>query len=182
MTFPAGAQTETLRAVLNGKDVTSRFSETGCPQGKDVCETGTLSEADGLRAGKNVLFATVKKENGSMASSRLRFAGSDRATGAFRAAVHSAAQRSAVGASNGITASFFIPPTVAVKTLTPGGWNGSTPWIAVGDEQLPAPAILLAQVAKSTLSSYSIARRSKKSRARRNAKQMLKVSVHTSRP
>lgn len=138
LTFPAGTRIDSLRAVLNGKDVSSSFSPTECAKAGGVCATGTLTEADGLRAGKNVLFATVKKEDGAMASSRLRFAGSTIATGAVRVAADSTARRSAVGAGNGITASFFTPPTVAVKTLTPGGWNGSSPWIAIGDEQLPS--------------------------------------------
>ena len=74
LTFPAGTQVDTLRAVLNGKDVSSRFTATECATSGYVCATGSLSDADGVRAGKNVLFATVKKEDGTMASSRLRFA------------------------------------------------------------------------------------------------------------
>ena len=139
LTFPAGTQVDTLRAVLNGKDVSSRFTATECATSGYVCATGSLSDADGVRAGKNVLFATVKKEDGTMASSRLRFAGSSSQSGnALRAAVSSTARPNAVAPSNGIGDTFFTPPAVAVKTLTPGGWNGNTPWIAVGNEQLPS--------------------------------------------
>ncbi len=139
LTFPAGTQADTLRAVLNGKDVSSRFTPTDCASSGYVCATGSLSAADGVRAGKNVLFATVKKENGTMASSRLRFAGSSPQTGSvLRAAVSSTARANAVAPSNGIADTFFTPPTVAVQTLTPGGWNGNTPWISVGNEQLPS--------------------------------------------
>ncbi len=139
LTFPAGTQTDTLKAMLNGKDVTSRFTPTDCAASDYVCASGSLSEADGMRAGKNVLSAVVKKEAGAMASSRLRFAGSSaQAGGALRAPFSSAARANAVAPSNGISDTFFTPPTVAVKTLTPGGWNGSTPWIAIGNQQLPS--------------------------------------------
>ena len=111
-----------------------------CAKSGYLCATGSLSEADGVRAGKNVLFATVRKEDGTLASSRLRFAGSTSAAStSTRASAMSSARPAAVAPSNGIADTFFTPPTVKVTTLTPGGWNGNVPWISVGNEQLPGP-------------------------------------------
>ena len=58
LNMPSDTKTETLKIVLNGKDVTSRFNTTSCAAA--LCETGTLSSADGLRAGKNVLYVVAK--------------------------------------------------------------------------------------------------------------------------
>jgi hypothetical protein len=56
--MPAETRPETIQVVLNGKDVTRKFSEASCSEG--VCESGTLSAADGLRSQKNILYAIGK--------------------------------------------------------------------------------------------------------------------------
>src|SRR5208283_3523299 len=73
ITMPAEVQAGTVQVILNGKEITSKFSETMCSG--EVCETGTLSSTDGLLQGKNVLYAVAKNSDGSLASSRLRFDG-----------------------------------------------------------------------------------------------------------
>src|SRR5271156_6323253 len=73
LNMPPEAQAGTLKVVLNGKDVSDRFDPTSCENA--VCTTGTLSSSDGLRPGKNVLYAVAKSEGGKVVSSRLRFAG-----------------------------------------------------------------------------------------------------------
>ena len=75
LTLPSGTDTGTLKIVLNGKNVTSRFSATSCNGG--VCEQGALSSEDGLRESKNVLYAVAKKSDGTLTSSRLRFLGKE---------------------------------------------------------------------------------------------------------
>ncbi len=114
-----------------GKDVTSQFSETSCSAG--VCETGTLSSSDGLRAGKNVLYAVSKKSDGTFASSRLRFAGDE----VWDATSPAASSQSLTAQQTPAfpTASSFIPPAVAFTTLNPGGFNGANPWIRIGAQQ-----------------------------------------------
>jgi len=137
--MPADTRPGTIQVVLNGKDVTSKFSETSCSEG--VCETGTLSSADGLRSQKNVLYAIGRKSDGTLASSRLRFNGKPSTVqAASRSQVVSkvstkAQVAQAVGNSAADTG--FLPSAVTFKTLTPGGWNGSGPWIQIGTEQLP---------------------------------------------
>jgi hypothetical protein len=124
LTFPAGTEEETLKVVLNGKDVSSRFVDSECgSRGRKVCATGTLTAPDGLRPGKNVLYAVARKEDGSVASSRLRFPGNTRKL------------RGTDGGS--VADTNFLPPTVSFNTRTTGGWNGQDPWIQVGNELLP---------------------------------------------
>lgn len=138
ISMPAETRTETIQVVLNGKDVTSKFHETTCSEG--VCESGTLSSADGLRSQKNVLYAIGRKSDGTLASSRLRFDGQSPV-----AAVAPHSQALAAGlrkaqisgtVSNSAADTSFLP-SIIFKTLTPGGWNGSSPWIQIGTEQLP---------------------------------------------
>ena len=131
ISMPVETRPETIQVVLNGKDVTSQFSQTFCSAG--ICETGTLSSSNGLRAGKNVLYAISKKSDGTFASSRLRFAGDE-----IRAAISPAASSQSLAAQQTPafpTASNFIPPAVAFTTLNPGGYNGANPWIRIGTQQ-----------------------------------------------
>jgi hypothetical protein len=130
LTLPSGTDTGTLKIVLNGKDVTSRFSEASC--GSGVCEEGTLSSADRLRNGKNVLYAVAKKSDGTLASSRLRFTGSEsRATIESEAAIVQAVPQATPQFP---TASDFLPPTIALSTIPAGGAQPGQPWIQLGTQ------------------------------------------------
>ncbi len=131
LSLPAGTQTETIKVVLNGEDVSLRFSETSCSGA--VCETGTLSSADGMRSGKNVLYATAKKSDGTLASSRLRFAGDE--TPLAKPSAAASGRLSAQVTPAYPTASNFLPPAVAFNTISPGGSNGGGPWIRIGTQQ-----------------------------------------------
>ncbi|MEI9977666.1 MAG: Ig-like domain-containing protein [Edaphobacter sp.] len=128
LNMPSDTKTETLKIVLNGKDVTSRFSTTSCAAA--ICETGTLSSADGLRAGKNVLSAVAKSEGGRAVSSRLRFSGDDTQTPnqSFTAMVRPGAQNPSAQALP--TASSFLPPTVAFNTIS--GTGADATWFQLG--------------------------------------------------
>jgi hypothetical protein len=46
-----GVQVNTLKATLNGTDISERFRTVDCEPA--LCEEATLSVADGVRAGKN---------------------------------------------------------------------------------------------------------------------------------
>jgi hypothetical protein len=132
LTLPAGTEAGTLKIVLNGKDVSSRFSPTSC--GNAVCKTGSVTAADGLVESKNVLYAVGKKPDGSLVSSRLRFGGPE-----ARALSVNKVRGRALNGVTGIADTNFLPPTVSFTTLTPGGWQGSsnTPWIQIGNSTYP---------------------------------------------
>lgn len=131
ITLPVGTRTETLKAVLNGKTVSDRFSTVSCNDA--VCETGTLTTTDGLLGEKNLLYVIARKADGSLVSSRLRFAGSH-ATATVRAP--SAKIRLSANAVMAPlpTNSSFLPPSIAF-TISPGGWQSGQTWITVGTEQ-----------------------------------------------
>jgi hypothetical protein len=131
LTMPAGTEAGTIKVVLNGKDVSERFSSTSCDNA--VCATGTLSSSDGLSSAKNVLYAVAKSEGGRVVSSRLRFAGEAapagvRAIGSFRT---DATQQSSSALP---TASGFLPTAVSL-TASQGGYENGKPWIHVGSQQ-----------------------------------------------
>ena len=136
--MPAGTQASTLRAVLNGKDVSAGFTQTSCAGSNDICETATLFTPDGLHNGKNVLYAIARRSDNTLVSSRLRFnAGAPTARARSLTSLTSRGAVSRAAASN-IADTSFLPPTVGFNTLTPGGWQGTTPWFQVGKEQLPS--------------------------------------------
>ncbi len=135
LTLPAGTKSETARIVLNGKDVTSKFSPASCSEG--ICETGTLSSEDGLRPEKNVLFSTAKKEDGTAASSRLRFAGAD--------AQPASTSRRLSNFSSNVTAqdaatpslpmlSSFLPPAIGLSTTNLGAVGPNSQWLQLGTQ------------------------------------------------
>lgn len=140
--LPGGAQLGSLKAVLNGNDITATFREVQCSGSDGVCATVTLTPADGLRQGKNVLFATATNSDGTLASSRLRFNAGGRQAQA-RVVTHKSLSQEAAGqmVGNGIADTNFTPPTVTFNTLTPGGWQGNTPWIQIGNETLPDSSV-----------------------------------------
>jgi hypothetical protein len=142
--MPVETRPETIRVILNGKDVTPKFAETACSEA--VCETSTLSSADGLQPGKNVLYAIAKKSDGTLASSRLHFNGktapvtkpASRSQVATKVSANlSTTARPAAVVGSSPIGDGYLPPAVIFNTLTPGGWNGKTPWIQIGYEQLP---------------------------------------------
>jgi hypothetical protein len=96
LTLPSGTDNGTLKIVLNGKNVTSRFSATSCNDG--VCETATLTAADGLIDGKNVLYAIAKKSDSTLVSSRLRFEGGTTPTTQARSAIAHSSSAASVSA------------------------------------------------------------------------------------
>jgi hypothetical protein len=148
LTLPPGTDTSTVRIVLNGKDVTSRFSETSCSGA--VCEEGTIASSDGLRDAKNVLYAVAKKSDGMLASSRLRFSGSASSLRNESAAATVEAVRAVPRATSQFpTASNFLPPTIALNTLQAGGAQPGQPWIQLG-------TLLQLPIASSCSSLYSV--------------------------
>jgi Bacterial Ig-like domain (group 3) len=130
LTLPSGTDTGTLKIVLNGKNVTSRFSATSCNGG--VCEQGALSSEDGLRESKNVLYAVAKKSDGTLTSSRLRFLGKEINTVPTPAST--AHLSSAPASAQFPTASDFLPPTIALSTIPAGGAQPGQPWIQLGTQ------------------------------------------------
>src|SRR5579863_2595961 len=141
LTLPAGAQLGSLKAMLNGTDVSTAFRGTECAGSEGVCATAILSPADGLRPGKNVLYAITTQSDGTLVSSRLRFNAGDRQVQA-RLVSHRTLRGQLIRAQgNGIADTNFTPPTVTFNTLTPGGWQGNTPWIQIGNETLPDSSV-----------------------------------------
>jgi hypothetical protein len=133
--MPAGIDGQTLSVALNGKDITSRFTQSPC--GANVCENGALSEADGLLAGKNVIYASIKSKDSRVISSRERFNnGAVRQTAAESrvGAPGSAVRPMSVGSSQFPTTSNFLPPSVAFQTLQAGGAAPGQPWIQIGSQ------------------------------------------------
>src|SRR5580704_13568782 len=127
-----------IKVHLNGRDVSSRFSTADCDGA--TCETATLAEADGFRVAKNVLSVNA----GSGMTGRLRFDGiSSSASPSTAPQLKAMALTSpqAQPVSGGIT-SPFLPPTLTLKTLYNGGWNGqvdpTNPWFTVGTQGYPS--------------------------------------------
>jgi hypothetical protein len=129
LALPAGTKSETLKVVLNGRDVSSRFVSTTCSEG--VCEEATLTSIDGLLE-KNVLYAIAKKADETLASGRLRFTG-PAANGEEGAALTRHSLSSAATAPYP-TNSNFLPPSVGFS-VAQGGWQSGQPWITVGSLQ-----------------------------------------------
>lgn len=137
ITMPAGTQYSTLKAKLNGHDVSSRFSLLDC---KTVCETATLTANDGLSAVKNVLAVEVNGNDGSPITSRLRFAATSASTGSSRLRPALAGQNTLRPQAQALseflpTASNFLPPTISLQTNYTGGPNSAAPWIQLGSQQ-----------------------------------------------
>jgi hypothetical protein len=140
--MPKGVQVNTLKATLNGTDISERFRTVDCEPA--LCEEATLSVADGVRAGKNVLTVIAKSESGAFVSSRLRFEGSSPTAPLsllprLKSVNSQVSPRSAV--SGGIE-SPFMPPTISLKTVAIGGWGGTfdanNPWFRIGTTGYPS--------------------------------------------
>ncbi len=129
--LPTGAVADTVKVGLNGKDITASFTSGPCAG--VMCETGTISAADGVQPSKNTLYAIVRLDGGKVASSRLRFAGSSSPTVAPRlvnSGIHSMD-------ASGIVSTNYLPPSIAVNTKTPGGYVNGQPWIQIGLQTYP---------------------------------------------
>ena len=141
LTLPTGVQLGSLKAVLNGTDVSTAFRPTECTGSEGICATATLSPADGLRQGKNVLYAITTQSDGSLVSSRLRFKAGDRQVQEKGASYQTPRPQVSSMLGNGIADTNFTPPTLALNTPTPGGWNGNAPWIQIENETLPDSSV-----------------------------------------
>jgi hypothetical protein len=133
--FPQGTEPETVKVVLNGRNVSDRFQELACSG--NVCLSAVLTDADGLRQDQNVVYATAKNQDGTASSSRLRFEGSssEQNTNGVRAL---AIPRAAAITSTAVslpTLSSFLPPAVALNTIYVGGANPNSEWLRVGTQE-----------------------------------------------
>lgn len=127
-----------LMASLNGQDVSVRFTEKPCDGAQ--CEIADLSAADGLRDGKNVLFAAARGQQSGVVSARVRFDGTEpsKVTGASAIMARALQSSNNNGVSQLPTASSFLPPSISLDTLGAGGVSGGQNWIKLGDEiQIP---------------------------------------------
>ena len=132
----SGARPDTVKVVLNGKDVSSRFSMLSC--GEAICGTATLTTSDGIHEDKNILYATAKTDAGRVISSRLRMDGgaSSHAT-ALSPRVNGLTSKAILGDTD-----TYLPPSIAFKTLTPGGFAQGSAWIQIGSQTYPTDANL----------------------------------------
>ncbi|MEI9978496.1 MAG: Ig-like domain-containing protein [Edaphobacter sp.] len=91
-----------------------------------------MTTTDGLRTGKNVLYAVATDTGTQVQTMKVRFEQSETPS-LIRARAVTGSQ-SLLGTSDQSlpTNSNFLPPSVALTTLTPGGANGPNPWIQIG--------------------------------------------------
>jgi hypothetical protein len=131
LTIPPDVERDTLSASLNGNDISSRFTAVTCPQG--ICEQATLTLPDGLNDSKNVLSVIAKRNDGSLVSTRTRFAGTTGLAHA-RAAIASPRALQANAVSDLPTLSSFLPPAIAFNTVETGGYTVGKPWLQIGSQ------------------------------------------------
>ena len=138
LSLPGAVRGDSLKVMLNGKDVTSRFQQTSCQGG--YCAEGTVSAEDGLILGnKNVLEATARTEEGRVVSTRQRFLGGNTpSAGLTKVARPMVSTQAAANSYDTITD--WLPPSVVMMTPTAGGynWGSNKPWIQVGSVTYPA--------------------------------------------
>jgi hypothetical protein len=142
LSLPADADPGTLKATLNGHDVSDRFRGS----------SGSVSAQDGLSTVKNILNVTVKTSSGSMASGRWRSMSAPPSrnsasalaskTGVTPKAAGIALSRTTVPGAVAPTAvdpvcdpvamcPAWLPPSVSFTTVAQGNWSGATPWLLV---------------------------------------------------
>jgi hypothetical protein len=133
MQFPLGTRTDSIKARLNGTNVSSRFQPQTCSG--YACFSATLSTVDGLKPGKNILFATAKNEDGTASSARLHFENDEgvQSSNAVHALATSTTPPSASAASLP-TLSTFLPPTVALTNMYPTGPSAGQNWLRLGSQ------------------------------------------------
>ena len=129
LTIPLDVKSDTLTAKLNGKDVSKHLTSASCVQA--TCQQATFTSADGLHESKNVLSVIANRKSGGLVSTLARFAGTSSPTAIRRASL--SVSKSANATAGLPTLSSFLPPAIAVNTLTPGGYNGSA-WFQIGSQ------------------------------------------------
>jgi len=127
--LPGSFSATTIRAVLNGKDISARLIPSVCAQ--DPCVTGTVSESDGLRVGKNVVYVTARTSEGKLATGRMRFfqGEAQRAASDGTKTVTNSLRAQATDASG---SSSYLTPMETFQTVYAGGWDSNRPWFQVG--------------------------------------------------
>jgi Bacterial Ig-like domain (group 3) len=134
-----------LHVQLNGQDASGDMQPGRCDNGSP-CLSATLSQADGLRAGKNVIGAYGTLPDGRRMSGRARFSLASASSSSAPTAMAAKAQVNAQGmplaaraaATQASVASPFLPPTVSFKTNNAGGYSyGGNSWITLGQTQYP---------------------------------------------
>jgi hypothetical protein len=135
--MPASVQVGAIRVHTNGTDVSTRFHPIDCPNA--LCEQATLTSADGLHPGKNVLSVIA----GNGVSGRLRFENTATSSNSSLPQLRSFATTTSPQSnlSSGIITP-FLPPTISFQTKSNGGWNGqidptNNPWFVVGNQGYP---------------------------------------------
>jgi hypothetical protein len=134
LNMSASLSSGTLKAVLNGRDVSTLFSSSPCSAG--TCRKATLTSADGLHSGKNVIFVIAEDADGKPVSSRLRF-NVEREAAASHATAHVLTSSGAKSATVIGPTGSFLPPSLSFNTLTPGGYNNSSAWFQIGSQTYP---------------------------------------------
>jgi hypothetical protein len=139
----SSAQPNSLRVILNGQAVSSRFQTVDC--GVALCETATLTTADGILSGKNILYAVAKTTDGRLISGRQRFSGDQiSADIAPMSSFSSVSPRSRLqtmsnSANLRDSGSTFLPTTISFNTNGAGGWlGGSNVWFTLGSQTYPS--------------------------------------------
>lgn len=132
ISLPAGVDSGSIKAVLNGKDISSHLAQSSCGQG--TCLAASALPSDGAHDGKNVIYVTGKNKDGKLVTARQRFAQYSSPVAKQVSARLGSANAAAADVSG---SSSFLPPTVTFKSLYSGGWDGSTPWFQVGNQQYP---------------------------------------------
>ncbi|WP_419805931.1 Ig-like domain-containing protein [Terriglobus sp.] len=134
--FPEGTVPSSVKARLNGKDVSALFQEQTCTGA--ICLSGNLATADGVVPGENVISATARNQDGTASSSRMHFSGDASVEANSRRPQPSARAMAAtvqIAASNLPTNSTFLPPSVLFQTLSNGGVGAGQPWFRLGSLQ-----------------------------------------------
>lgn len=131
LTVPADVALDSLTATLNCKDVTVRFTPSACTQG--TCEKAVFAAPDGLHVNKNVLAVVAKRKDGTLISTRTRFAGSKASPVASNSADGLTVANANV-ASALPTLSAFLPLALAFNTLQDDGFTVGSPWIQIGSQ------------------------------------------------
>ena len=147
ITSPAAYLPPEVTVRVNGKEIGSKFISGSC--GGAPCLAATVTSYDGLHAGKNVVGALAKLQDGRRASGRIRFDLTTTSTSNSGAAIKLTArpQMNTLGMQvagpalaqsvSASVASPFLPPTIAFNTNYAGGYQSGSPWLTVGQTQYP---------------------------------------------
>ena len=170
LTLPTGAQLGSLEGRSERKGRKHLVQGDRCTGSEGVCATALLSLAEGLRHGKNVLYATAANSDGTLVSSRLRFTAGSRQVPASQTSYRRPSRLTTAMSGNGIADSNFTPPTVTFKYFDLGRMAGKYT-LDTDRATKPFPTQVSARArAISTSSSCSTGSRSSRCRVQRNAK------------